>query len=191
LPNNPENAKLDPHAMFAKYKTMLERLDPKLTKGRLWVRIVQKANGGYQVTRQVRGKEWISDVPKRVAEYLHLEEPEKYTGHTFRRTCAQWAVNSGMTETQMQHHFGWKSATMVTKYSKYSTHLKETAAMNLDLESAKRKEGSSSMMAEERRSRIASSEMDQIDSTVEQRRQHKNVGKEPEEPNPVFFFLII
>jgi integrase len=141
FPSNSADPALDPFLLFSKYKVMLEKKDTKLTNGRLWLRIIQEKDGTYKVTRQVRGKEWISDVPKKVAEYLKLPDAEKYTGHSFRRTCAQWAVNAGMTETQLQHHFGWKSSSMITKYSRSSTHLKETAAACLDLEGGQKSVG--------------------------------------------------
>jgi hypothetical protein len=39
-----------------------------------------------------------------------------------------------MTETQMQHHFGWKSAAMVVRYSRNSSCLKQAMAESPDFE---------------------------------------------------------
>ena len=135
FPKTADDRTLDPKILFNQYKAMIEAKDKKLLTGRLWVRMVQENNGKVQITRQVRGKEWIAGVPMRVAKWLGLPEEERYTGHTFRRTCAQWAADAGMSETHMQHHFGWKSAAMIQRYTKNSTYLKHAAAAHLDLES--------------------------------------------------------
>jgi hypothetical protein len=148
LAKTADDEQLDPYLMFCKYKQILEKKDKNLTKGRLWIRIDQNKDGDAKVTKQVRGKEWLSEVPKKVANWLNLPEADKYTGHCFRRTCAQWAADAGVTETQMQHHFGWKSSAMVMRYSRSSASLKQTMAANLDIE--KRGNGMTSNEAEER-----------------------------------------
>ena len=134
MPGATDDPKLDPYLLFCKYKQIVERKDKKLTEGRLWLRIDEKKDGSYKLTSQVRGIEWISSVPKQAAKWLGLPETEKYTGHSMRRTCAQWATDSGMTETQMQHHFGWKSAAMVVRYARSSDNLKQAMAKCLNME---------------------------------------------------------
>ena len=125
---------LDAYMLFLKYKHILDTKGKGLSEGRLWKRIDDNKDGTYRVTKQVRGIEWISSVPAKVANYLGLVESEKYTGHSLRRTCAQWATDNGMTDTQMQHHFGWKSAAMVVRYARSSEHLKQAMAKSLDIE---------------------------------------------------------
>jgi integrase len=51
-----------------------------------------------------------------IARYLELDDPEKYTGHAFRRTSATIMANSGMTIDQIQRQVGWKSAAVATGY---------------------------------------------------------------------------
>jgi integrase len=135
LPKAADDPQLDAYVLFSKYKTILEKKNKKLTTGRLWIRIDEHKDRSYSVTAQVRGKDWVAEVPKKVATWLCLPEAEKYTGHSFRRTCAQWGADAGMSETQMQHHFGWKSASMIVRYSRNSDYLKQTAAAKLDMES--------------------------------------------------------
>lgn len=47
-------------------------------------------------TRQVIGKNKFAQVPKKVAVCLKLENPESYTGHSFRRTAANLFSNAGV-----------------------------------------------------------------------------------------------
>jgi hypothetical protein len=117
FPRRADNPALDALLLFNKYRAKIGKKDKELLNGRLWLRILPaKTKGGKeQVTRQVRGREWIGTVPKRIAEWLGLPEAAKYTGHSFWWTCAQWAADSGMTEVQMQHHFGWRSSAMISR----------------------------------------------------------------------------
>lgn len=46
-------------------------------------------------TRQVVGINKLGDIPRTIAEYLNLENPETYTGHCFRRSSATVLVNKG------------------------------------------------------------------------------------------------
>jgi len=56
-------------------------------KGRVWKQVRERGDGRYYVSTQNRGKSWVSKSGIRIATYLHLETPGKYTGHCFRRTC--------------------------------------------------------------------------------------------------------
>lgn len=47
-------------------------------------------------TRQVMGKHKLGGMPKTIAEYLNLPEPEKYTGHSFRRTSTTFLADAGI-----------------------------------------------------------------------------------------------
>ena len=134
LAGSANDPRLDAYVLFTRYKQILEKKSKELTEGRLWRRIDMNKNGTYKVSQQVRGIEWISTVATKVATWLCLPEAGKYTGHSLRRTCAQWATDNGMSETQMQHHFGWKSSSMVVRYSRSSNVLKQAMAKNLDLE---------------------------------------------------------
>lgn len=74
-----DNPVFDPFMLFNKYKNKIIQKDPKLLNGRLWLRIIpgKTAEDREQVTRQVRGREWIGTVPRRVTKWLGLLEAEK------------------------------------------------------------------------------------------------------------------
>ncbi|KAF2895571.1 hypothetical protein ILUMI_10605, partial [Ignelater luminosus] len=44
-------------------------------------------------TRQPVGKNKFASIPKQIATYLHLKNPELYTGHCFRRSSATMHCN--------------------------------------------------------------------------------------------------
>ncbi|XP_031335009.1 uncharacterized protein LOC116164903 [Photinus pyralis] len=67
-------------------------------------------------TRQVIGMNKFGGMPKDVATYLQLPDPEKYTGHCFRRTSATMLVDSGADVTMLKRHGGWKSTEVAESY---------------------------------------------------------------------------
>lgn len=62
--------------------------------------------------RQVIGRNKIGQIPKIIAEYLELADPQRYTGHCFRRTSATLISNSGASITMLKQLGGWKSASI-------------------------------------------------------------------------------
>lgn len=64
--------------------------------------------------RQIIGKNKISKVPRKVAEYFELEHPEIYTG-CFRRTAALLA-----NLTAVKQLGGWRSSTLAEGYIEHS-----------------------------------------------------------------------
>lgn len=50
--------------------------------------------------------------PQKIAEYLTLQNPEYYTGHSFRRTSATMLMDAGADITMLKRHGGWKSDTV-------------------------------------------------------------------------------
>lgn len=58
----------------------------------------------------------ISKIPKMIATYLKLPEPERYTGHCFRRSSASHLANSGGDLLTIKKQGGWKSSTVVEGY---------------------------------------------------------------------------
>ncbi|XP_049825045.1 uncharacterized protein LOC126265979 [Aethina tumida] len=66
--------------------------------------------------RQVIGKNKIGQIPKIIAEYLELADPQRYTGHCFRRTSATLISNSGASITMLKQLGGWKSASIAEGY---------------------------------------------------------------------------
>ena len=65
---------------------------------------------------QPMGKSYLSSIGKDVAGVLKLDNPERYTGHCFRRTAATMAADGGATTQQMQKAFGWTSANTAQRY---------------------------------------------------------------------------
>lgn len=66
--------------------------------------------------KQVVGKNKISAVPKEIATYLNLPNPQDYTGHCFRRTSATILADSGADLTTIKRHGGWKSSNVAEGY---------------------------------------------------------------------------
>lgn len=89
-------------------------------------------------TRQVIGKNKISDMPKKIACFLNLPNPEQYTGHCFRRTSATILADSGADLTSIKRLGGWKSSTVAEGYiensiqnkAKVSRRIVENIKMN-------------------------------------------------------------
>lgn len=69
---------------------------------------------------QVVGKNTISKVPQKIAEYLKLPNAEHYTGHSFRRTSATLLVNAGGDILALKQHGGWKSTNIAEGYVEQS-----------------------------------------------------------------------
>lgn len=67
-------------------------------------------------TNQVIGMNKFGSMPKHIATFLKLENPEKYTGHCFRRTSATMLVDAGADITMLKRHGGWKSTTVAENY---------------------------------------------------------------------------
>uniref|UniRef100_V5GSG8 Tyr recombinase domain-containing protein n=1 Tax=Anoplophora glabripennis TaxID=217634 RepID=V5GSG8_ANOGL len=73
----------------------------------------------YQAGRcynQPVGKNTLSMIPNKIAQFLKLEHPETYTGHSFRRTSATLLANTGVDVLAIKRHGGWKSATIAESY---------------------------------------------------------------------------
>lgn len=58
----------------------------------------------------------MGKVPKEIACFLKLPNPELYTGHCFRRTSATHLVNHGGDLLTLKNHGGWKSSTVAEGY---------------------------------------------------------------------------
>jgi hypothetical protein len=137
LPGATANADLDPYILFRKYGEIIRKRDVALVvaTARPWTRMDSDGDGTFTVYRgSPRDISWISEVPTKVASWLNLSTPQAYTGHCMRRTCAQWLADSGQSEPEIMHFFGWKSTNMVKVYTEHSTALKQRAASSLDLE---------------------------------------------------------
>ncbi|CAI6366167.1 unnamed protein product [Macrosiphum euphorbiae] len=76
-------------------------------------------------TKQVIGKNKIGNMPKEIANYLNLPDPQAYTGHSFRRTSATLLADSGGDITTLKRHGGWKSSQIAEGYIEDSINNKK------------------------------------------------------------------
>lgn len=74
--------------------------------------------------RQVIGKHKISETPNTIALFLNLPEPERYTGHSFRRSAATILSNSGANLVAVKSLGGWKSDSVAQGYIDNSVKMK-------------------------------------------------------------------
>lgn len=65
------------------------------------------------------GKNTIALMPRRIASFLNLENPNSYTGHSFRRSSTTMAADAGATLEEMKRFYYWKSNTVVESKSWY------------------------------------------------------------------------
>lgn len=70
----------------------------------------------------------VGGVPKKIAEFLGLANPELYTGHSFRRTSATLLANAGAEFSVLKRHGGWKSSSVAEKYIEDSLEGKNKVA---------------------------------------------------------------
>ncbi|KAJ3651466.1 hypothetical protein Zmor_017506 [Zophobas morio] len=55
-------------------------------------------------------------IPRKIATFLKLENPAKYTGHSFRRSSATLLINAGGDITSLKRHGGWESTKVAESY---------------------------------------------------------------------------
>ena len=55
-------------------------------------------------------------MPKRIATFLNLPEPDRYTGHCFRRTSATLLADGGADITTIKRHTNHKSTKVAESY---------------------------------------------------------------------------
>ena len=68
-------------------------------------------------TNQPMGVNTLAKITVQMAEFLHLEKPETYTGRALiRRSAANRLAEQGATTAQLKKHFNWKSETTAMKY---------------------------------------------------------------------------
>ncbi|KAJ8667893.1 hypothetical protein QAD02_009556 [Eretmocerus hayati] len=67
-------------------------------------------------TSQPMGINKLGGMPQKVAKYLNLKNPERYTGHAFRRTSATFLADAGASLTTLKRHGGWRSDATAEAY---------------------------------------------------------------------------
>lgn len=89
-------------------------------------------------TKQVVGINKIGNVPKQIAQYLNLPNPNLYTGHCLRRTSATILIDAGGDLFALKRHGGWKSSTTAEGYVDNSLNNKTLTAHKI-IQSIERK----------------------------------------------------
>lgn len=89
-----------------------QNLRPKMTILR---RFFLRYQNGKCISQPV-GRNSFAKIPCEIAKYLNLNNPENYTGHSFRRTSATLLANSGVDVLGLKRHGGWKSSTVAESY---------------------------------------------------------------------------
>ena len=84
-------------------------------------------------TCQPMGRNMIASIPKFIANYLNLENPEQYTGHCFRRSAATVLADSGASMSTMKRQFRWRSSTVAEGYISQSKKYKMDVAKSLNI----------------------------------------------------------
>ena len=70
-----------------------------------------------------------------MASFLNKENATDFTFHSFRRTSATLAADSGATIQQMQDFFGWKSPSMTMEYITISATVVNSMASAIEFPS--------------------------------------------------------
>lgn len=71
------------------------------------------------------GKNTFSKYPSQIAKFLNLQNSERYTGHSFRRTSATILADTGADITTLKRHGGWKTNTSAEGYIEESLNYKQ------------------------------------------------------------------
>jgi hypothetical protein len=70
----------------------------------------------------------VQNVGKKIADALFLRDPERYTGHVFRRTGITLFANTGASLCQIKAYSGHKSDSVPQRYIDTSVPMKTVAA---------------------------------------------------------------
>lgn len=85
-------------------------------------RFFRKLKNDLKPSLQPIGQAMLTTYPQRIAEYLKLPEPEKYTSHSFRHSGASILADELASVLQLQQAGGWESATVAQSYVEEGTH---------------------------------------------------------------------
>lgn len=55
-------------------------------------------------------------IPSKIAAFLNLDNPERYTGHALRRSSVTWLADAGIDKTSLKRFVKWKSDTVLEGY---------------------------------------------------------------------------
>lgn len=112
------NSKFNIPLEFCQYvETYDKALDEsQASEGRMFKTFRVRKNGTCYYTKQPMGVHLLRGMTVKVATYLKLPNPERYTGHTLRRSSANALADAGVSTTQLKKHFNWRSEATALKY---------------------------------------------------------------------------
>lgn len=84
-------------------------------------------------TMQPMGRNLLAKIPSFIADFLGLQNPEKYTSHCFRRSAATVMADSGATLPSLKRQFRWKSDSVAMTYIDQSKKHKFDVAQTLTI----------------------------------------------------------
>lgn len=99
------------HDYIAYVRKYRDLRPPNVTTARFFINY-QKG----KCTKQPIGRNKFLNAAKTVATFLHLKDPQLYTGHSFRRTSATLLANAGADILTLKRHGGWRSSTAAEGY---------------------------------------------------------------------------
>lgn len=82
-------------------------------------------------TKQTIGINKIGRMPREIAKWLGLSNPESYTGHSFRRTSTTLLADAGADILELKKHGGWKSGQVAEGYIEESINNKRKTAKKI------------------------------------------------------------
>nr|XP_015835534.1 PREDICTED: uncharacterized protein LOC107397938 [Tribolium castaneum] len=120
-----EECRFQPCVLYRKYASLRPTQAESL-------RLFLTYRGGKCISLNA-GQHTIGGIPKKIASYLKLSEPELYTGHSFRRSAATMVVDSGGDILALKRAGGWKSSAVAEGYVEDSIKQKLERAKKLFL----------------------------------------------------------
>jgi hypothetical protein len=72
----------------------------------------------------------IAQIPQKIAKFLHLQNPQQYTGHCFRRSASTFLANQGISLLNLKRFKRWRSDSVAQRYEdKSEKNKREIATM--------------------------------------------------------------
>jgi integrase len=122
IPTTLPELAISPATILREY---IDAVKPWLEQHKL-VRIWPRPTSNSFMT-QFRGKNYIATIAKKIAVFLKLD-PTSYTGHSFRRSAATAAADSGISLINLKRFGGWKSDSVAASYVDDSLAATKSAA---------------------------------------------------------------
>jgi integrase len=110
LPASLSTVSFSPSQIFLEYVNKVKPFLLERKFNRLWPRPISTGFSG-----QFRGKCYMGQIAKKIATFLKLD-PAPFTGHSFRRSSATSAADSGISMINLKRLGGWKSDSVASSY---------------------------------------------------------------------------